>query len=1313
MAPQRAWAIEDVAIGQSDQDLFDHRSVAQQLARTVKETNGSLAVGLIGPFGSGKSSVVRLLTTELAVNSDWAVLHVSAEHHSGVARARALMYALLKAAHQKTLINDATYLSERSCLEGSRQRTLPRANHQADAPGKAAWWRYLRAASAGLGWVLAMLMLLWLLGVGAVTIVHLLGGGQRVSAWTWFAPSGAASLTGVLVSAAAIAAVLAAGREGALQSLKAYEITVSSPRPESTDELEQAFARLLLSINRRLVIAVDDIDRLAASDVLDALATVRSFLLTGTQHRHQPVFVLSCDEDIVREAIIGVRPGLAHRPSTPESPGATADASAVPEPSQTRQESDAAVRKATEEAAQEYLNKLFTLRMVLPAHYDADLRDYAEELLMGAPPFHPVVEELGGPTQTRTLLEVLIHRRVRDPRHVIRLLNSFFSDYQLARRREQPVGTRPARIALGEVTGYPIALARLTVLRHDFRDLYDAIHAEHRLLHLLDEALLGSQQALADPLVAVYRASSSSARLDLEQNHGLAFLNATAARARTQRPAQISPLITLGSSKASRLLGRRMATEIEYGLVQRNGAALATRLAEREQRVQVIEAATASLEAARPGQDLDNAVAAALEALGSVLSLLVTAPSEEEQHAVHALTDCIVRQYERLTLPAPSHLLVPLLSLSVPAHLPRLRQALLPVPDDRDEARTWALTLLALPPDDTSAFLAPSLDTYFNALAGEGDNQDLSFWEGQSHQPDVSSWPPSALAALLIMAGRHDDTDVVRQVGTLITTRSDDRAWGHTVLLALLELLSSSAAVRRKAVEILSSAPVPSADWGDGIEDGEAELLATQIIQAVAQALQDDDDEDSMLATMKLLTRWLPAAQQLPDASLAQQAIADATGVVSSVHTDLTAAADAVVERLDEEPAATCVTAMATALAGHRDPDDAIGTHLRDALVNYLRRSEGSEAEATHHAVTTCMTVLTGEVEATTPAGRFARSTLPMLLTTNPGVGMTATLIQRLHGSLTTSNPPHAQEVLTSLHVLLRDPAARDTQLTAVIQRVQQFMNSATPAIALDFAAHYITATAVDVNWLNWFASHWASLSPSTRSLAAAAAERPELQGVPSLRDYLIQHLLETEDTKPWQYADALWRHQASTDQQSSLLARAGTRCPALAHCAAQADAELLCNALVKANEEISDVLTMIREASDFDDGVMVYLNNRLEQPEWTPALASAAITLVNDPAALWKHVLPSMTEDQSSATRATAFIAALIEHHPDSVPDDLVASLTPVLREAEPQLATAIGHAMRPLPKTARKLRRAMDGFSNTLAQRARNAAFKEASGI
>ncbi|MFF2438768.1 P-loop NTPase fold protein [Streptomyces sp. NPDC058107] len=230
MAPQVPWTIEDIAIDRSDQDIFDHHSVARQLARTITAATQSLAIGLLGPFGSGKSSVVRLLTTELANNDKWAVLHVSAEHHSGVARARALMYALLDAALQNKLIDEDINRSERACLEGSRQHTLPRPGPLSSRVGRSGPRRYLHAGVVGLLWVGFMLGTLWLLGACAMYFAHHIGVGEGVPALTWFASKKAASLTTILVSGAAISAVLAAGKEGALQTLKAYEITVYPER---------------------------------------------------------------------------------------------------------------------------------------------------------------------------------------------------------------------------------------------------------------------------------------------------------------------------------------------------------------------------------------------------------------------------------------------------------------------------------------------------------------------------------------------------------------------------------------------------------------------------------------------------------------------------------------------------------------------------------------------------------------------------------------------------------------------------------------------------------------------------------------------------------------------------------------------------------------------------------------------------------------------------------------------------------------------------------------------------------------------------
>ncbi|MGW4623665.1 P-loop NTPase fold protein [Streptomyces sp. NPDC004592] len=1307
MARQPSWTIEDLAIDRSDQDLFDHQSVARQLARTAASATQSLAIGLLGPFGSGKSSIVRLLTTELATDDNWAVLHVSAEHHSGVARARALMYALLDAARQKELIGEDAYRSERACLEGGRQHTLPRPDPLSGLPGGLRAGRYLRAALTGLLWVAVMLGALWLIGMSAVFLAHGLGVGQGVSAPTWFASKGATSLTTVLVSGAAISAVLAAGKEGALQTLKAYEITVTSPRPDSTDELEQAFTRLLRRIGRRLLIAVDDIDRLAATDVLEALTTIRSLLLTGHQHRRQPVFVLSCDESIVREAIIGVRPGLAHRPvNAPAAIGSSADH----EPSAGQAESKAratATRKATEEAAQEYLNKLFTVRLTLPAPDEADLRDYAAELLFHGERPHPVVAELGE-TEVHSLIEVIVHQDVRDPRHVIRLLNSFFTDYQLAQRREAPSGNRPPRIAAGEVTGYPIALARLTVLRHDFRGLYDAISSEDDLLNLLDDALLRIQQDLSDPLLQPYLADAYS--LDLNRHPGLRYLLATAARARVRRPAHVSPLINLGSSQASRLLGSDMATEIQQELVGRNTTAFAQRLTATGLRARVLEAAAAAINAARPGQDLDNALTAAIGALGDTADLFVDAPPEQHR-ALRNLTGAIARNRPRMTLPPPSRILAPLLILTDPAHLPSLLTTLQKRPDDAAEARAWASTLLQMPAGPPPV-LAAATDLYFTDLAAAGSSeQDLAFWTGDNQRPHQAAWPASAFAAVLTMAAHTDDPQAVSAAGTAAIQHPAIHRWDRPMALALLACLQAAGRpAAREAVRVLAHSNGPDDEWAAASGSDDYGTLAAQLTAAATDACTEDDDVDSVLATLELLTAWLPGVKGLAESDEAALAIAEAAAAVAGDHPQVAHAVGEVLHELPEVAAAICAGTLATTLLAHREPTDATGTALRDILVEYLHRVPKPAVQAAQNAIEACLSTLTADLAAINAAGDFSRTALPMLLTTQAGRDRASDLAAALLTSVPPTDPATAGKLLPSLHVLFSDDSTRAAQLPNAVARLHQMVAHGHFVPALTFMTRYVTHSAVDANWLHWYAQQWHSLTTETQDGACAAASRTDLPA--ELRDCLIHHLLNSESAEPWQYASDLWPN-ATTDQQSSLLAVSDGRAPALADCIAAADADLLCAALVKAEGHIGRVLPLMDQASEANPAIVAFITLHLDEQQWAPRRCDEAVAASTDPDGLWSVVTPLLDEDQTAARRGAELIDSLITHHPNSMPGDLVKVLAVPLREADEPLAAAIGHALRRHHKVAKKLRDAMAGHSHAPHQRRRNAAFMTASGL
>ena len=80
------------------------------------------------------------------------------------------------------------------------------------------------------------------------------------------------------------------------------------PRAEAADEFERVFADLVsIDKGKRLIIAVDDVDRLAPERLLETLHAIHSFQRACKHPR--PVFIVSFDERIVRDAIAVARPG--------------------------------------------------------------------------------------------------------------------------------------------------------------------------------------------------------------------------------------------------------------------------------------------------------------------------------------------------------------------------------------------------------------------------------------------------------------------------------------------------------------------------------------------------------------------------------------------------------------------------------------------------------------------------------------------------------------------------------------------------------------------------------------------------------------------------------------------------------------------------------------------------------------------------------------------------------------------------------------------------------------------------------------------
>ena len=523
MAEVDRWFIVDAPIADHEQDAFGHHDVAQNLKMMLQSrTHGRLMIGLLGPFGVGKSTVIELLKTDLKHDRNHSLVRISAERHENAGLHRSLIYAA------------AEKLVEEKCIDKKvagdllGELELSRSSMTID-PTAAPLFLWARKLTEASGRYLKRLVL-WAGGIVAaalllVLVLFLLGVDITQAIWTWVTI--AAGFTAIIAPSVYTLWSVSSGKTWIASWLRPGQNTVTRPRVEAADEFERAFAQLITAVQKNVVIAIDDIDRLSSNEVLETLNAIRSFQLTCPSDK-RPVFIVSVDESVIRDAVIKAHPGLASSPNGERA------------------------------AAKAYLDRLFVQRQLMPPHSRRDLRGYAHELLSNAD--HAGARALGD--ELDSTLAVLIHDTVTDPRHVIRLVNAFFGDYRLASQRESH--RRIRSITPGEVTSHPRTLAQMTVLKVDFPEFFEILRSDTSLLtHLAESARTGSTEDLASRGINV----EASWYADLSR-----YVSRTSGFVHTVD--DLLPFIYLGQDEIDRLVGSRDAREAHTLLVNNQVAGL-------------------------------------------------------------------------------------------------------------------------------------------------------------------------------------------------------------------------------------------------------------------------------------------------------------------------------------------------------------------------------------------------------------------------------------------------------------------------------------------------------------------------------------------------------------------------------------------------------------------------------------------------------------------------------------------------------------------------------------------------------------------
>jgi len=424
--------IPDDVVAKAEQDSFGHAHIAAAVTESILYTAPPYIIGIFGGWGTGKSSVLELIKSNLNKRRVPTISIDAWRYSSAKSLKRAF---LIHVAHEKApkLLDEL-----RAKLYTTETQTVPPRDSKLDK--KADFWSGLSQLLDVVLKVFSKFCLFGVLFFGLLTIIFMLrscasrGG---IGSLNWV------EIIDKFIDLAFIPFIVAL-----IDQLRPYisqePIIVTHERIDADELLCQYFEKVVNAAIRRLspgkqrlVVFVDNLDRLNDEKMVEALEALKTYL-----SNRNCIFVVACDDDVVRSVV--------------------AKSDKVPR---------VALKETTDSDAQrlggeDYLDKFFQQAFRLPAYMEIDLSDFAEEQFSQTQ-LCSSLKAAG--VNIRNLLSTIIPSDVNSPRKVKRLLNEFIALYEVAKRRECEQG---GQLRPGTLTGDPEFLGKLSTIRAEFPAFY-------------------------------------------------------------------------------------------------------------------------------------------------------------------------------------------------------------------------------------------------------------------------------------------------------------------------------------------------------------------------------------------------------------------------------------------------------------------------------------------------------------------------------------------------------------------------------------------------------------------------------------------------------------------------------------------------------------------------------------------------------------------------------------------------------------------------------------------------------------------------
>lgn len=442
-------ALLDKEISNVEDDAFGHRHYAKALRSLIEEYNPPYSIGLLGSWGVGKSSIKEMYLSELNNSLDKRrkqsihTITFNAWRFGGLDIKKALLrHIFISLGGQEVDITNKLYSQVSENITKRRK-------------GK----DIIKEIIQNFIWYPAQFLVIVVIISSAVIFL-------KFVIDNWIA-------TTILGSILVVSSIFIINN---IKSFKAPLVplysTITNVHPVTTSA-EQYIDYLLFQLKKfkkenkdvnRIVIFIDDLDRLTSEEMVSSLEAVRVFMDIPKEYVPDDlgvVFVLSCDEDKVEKALLKNSIG----------------------------------KEISKNEARRYLDRIFQFRLDIPPFPKRDMRSYALKKLKEAMPEFEDDLKIKN-INIDEVIDRLIHVGVQSPRNALQLVNAYVQSLWIAKMREfDGTGSdRAGGLYEGTVTSYPVVLAIITSIKIEFPYFYNDMLEEPCILIDFSKVFIGKDK---------------------------------------------------------------------------------------------------------------------------------------------------------------------------------------------------------------------------------------------------------------------------------------------------------------------------------------------------------------------------------------------------------------------------------------------------------------------------------------------------------------------------------------------------------------------------------------------------------------------------------------------------------------------------------------------------------------------------------------------------------------------------------------------------------------------------------------------------